>query len=96
MPVEAEFTMNVKELRDIIERHCLLRDRYRLRRLFKKLESVNFSDPALMAELEKECDEAKFLFDLRISSVPVLTYPEELPVSERKEEILEAVKKEQV
>ncbi len=88
--------MNVKELREVIAHQCILRDRFRLKKLFRKAEACRFSDETLMSELEDECRRARDFFESRASSIPVLKYPEDLPVCEHREEILEAVKNEQV
>ena len=77
--------------------HCLGRDRHRLRRAIERLKKE--SPPAdldqELASLKAKIEASKHLVCRRRSLVPLLQYPE-LPVSERREQILEAIQSHQV
>ncbi len=88
--------MDIKPLEKIISSQSLLKDRYRLRRLFKNIQSQNFKNEEELLNLELQCDEAKQRFENRLAGIPELTYPEELPVSNRREEIINAIRTHQV
>ncbi len=72
---------------------CLLIDRHRLR---QRLRRQNHDDIAglekLAAEIQVSCQKRQ----LRQDKLPKPTYPDELPVSERREEILEVIQQHQV
>ena len=84
-------------------RFCMIKHRHRLSkelRRFKKAKSSNHShhsqqDDSLekvMNSFERSISEAA----LRKSKVPAITYPESLPVVQKRQDILEAIKRHQV
>ncbi|MBL4697913.1 MAG: ATP-dependent RNA helicase HrpA [Phycisphaerales bacterium] len=62
------------------------------------LDRSNSSDhrAKIAASIERDLEEAIKGYELRKKSMPVIDYPEELPVSSRREEIKEAIKNNQV
>ena len=78
---------------------CLRKDQHRLRRTLDRLRADARTGRDIAAELEAlqaRIAESVAAREARRASVPVLEYPETLPVSERKEEIREALQKHQV
>jgi ATP-dependent helicase HrpA len=69
---------------------CLIADRHRLRRRLQQ------AGPAGMAKLAAEIEASRQKAEQRRVNLPVPTYPDELPVSERRDEILAAIKANQV
>ena len=88
--------MDIGGISKIINGGCLLRDRRRLNRTFRDLRASGFKDATAVQALEDAALEAGELFQERLSSLPELSYPQELPVSARREEILQAIRQEQV
>ncbi|SDG34788.1 ATP-dependent helicase HrpA [Sinosporangium album] len=74
------------------------RDRGRLRRRLDGLRRVrdDASRHRILAEIEAEVDKAEARVRLRRDSVPELRYPEELPVSQRRDDLLAAIRDHQV
>ncbi len=71
------------------------------RRLAKRLEgSRRISDDAhrasVLADIAGEVDAARRRFEARRAAVPPITYPEELPVSRRRDDLLAAIRDHQV
>ncbi len=85
--------ISLKALRQEIEL-CLLADRHRLRQKLKRLKDKENS-PAL-EKVAAEIAASKAKLEQRRANLPTPEYPEELPVSERRGEILEAIKNHQV
>lgn len=77
----------------------MLRDRFRLRRSLKSLQSRSKENKPIDKGLKKliaEFDRSEKLFQQRSEKVPSLTYDESLPINTKREEIQEAIKKHQV
>ncbi|NYH53934.1 ATP-dependent helicase HrpA [Nocardiopsis arvandica] len=73
-------------------------DRHRLRRRIDGLAKISDKRrrASVTAQIARDIDEALLRVDLRRETVPELTYPEELPVSARREDIAEAIRDNQV
>ncbi|OOC52838.1 MULTISPECIES: ATP-dependent RNA helicase HrpA [Nocardiopsis] len=73
-------------------------DRHRLRRRIDGLAKISDERrrASVTAQIAGDIDEALLRVDLRREAVPELTYPEELPVSARREDIAEAIRDNQV
>ena len=69
---------------------CLLADRHRLRQRLRGLKGKPLD--AIATQIEA----SKLKLQQRQANLPVPTYPDELPVSERREEILKAIQENQV
>lgn len=69
-----------------------------LRRLLRNQESKKPADDIekQLAALSEKIDASRKKSQQRIDSIPTLSYPEELPISQRREEIAEAIKHHQV
>jgi len=78
--------------------NSMLRDQFRFRRRFKQLQSKkNKSEHAQqLARLERDIQASALLRAERLASLPVPTFPENLPVSERRDEISAAIRNHQV
>ncbi|WP_327375037.1 ATP-dependent RNA helicase HrpA [Streptomyces sp. NBC_01216] len=75
-----------------------LRDAHRLGRRLEGARRIRKPEAreAVLDEIAAEAGKAKERTDGRASRVPVVTYPEQLPVSQRKDTILEAIRDHQV
>ena len=73
-------------------------DRHRLRRRLDGLEKVRDERrrASVLKQIGQDVDEAALRLELRKESVPELRYPEELPVSARRDDIAEAIRDHQV
>ena len=71
-----------------------LRDEHRLRRRFDRARRSG--DPAALERLQTEIERAETRVAVRRAAVPVVSYPPELPVSARREDLLEAIREHQV
>lgn len=72
---------------------CLLIDRHRLRQRLRRLKQDDQTGLEKLAlEIEASCKK----LEQRRSNLPTPTYPDELPVSERRHEILTTIQKNQV
>ena len=73
-------------------------DRHRLRRRLDGLEKIRDERrrASVLAQIARDTDEAELRVQLRRESLPELHYPEELPVSDRREDIAEAIRDNQV
>ena len=79
--------------------HCMLVDRYPLRRRLQQLRGlVEQGKPVdrTLAELGQKISDSMTRLDLRKQQVPAISYPEALPVSGRRHEIAAAIAKHQV
>lgn len=76
----------------------MLRDERRLRRRLDGTRKVRSAEAqqAIAAEIEAEIEAAESRVAHRRASVPPVTYPQELPVSQKKDEILAAIREHQV
>lgn len=76
----------------------MLRDQFRFRRRFAKLQhQKNQSEHALqLAKLERDIQASALLRAERLASLPVPTFPNNLPVSDRRDEISAVINKHQV
>jgi ATP-dependent helicase HrpA len=76
----------------------MLRDRHRLRRRLDGLRKVRAADARekILAEVTAEVEAAERRVARRRAQIPAVTYPEALPVSQKKDEILKAIADHQV
>ncbi|MCK4742256.1 MAG: ATP-dependent RNA helicase HrpA [Sulfuriflexus sp.] len=76
----------------------MLRDQFRFRRRFKQIQRQNNQDKHVqqLAKLEKDIHASVALCSDRLAGLPAPTFPENLPVSDRRDEISEAIKNNQV
>src|SRR5215813_8206693 len=70
-----------------------LRDEQRLRRQLRRLRKGNEED---RARFEQQLEQARARVERRRASVPEVSYPPQLPVSARKDELLAAIRDHQV
>ena len=85
------------ELRRMLP-ELMLADQHRLRRHADReggLRDPNARDKAI-AKLASDIERARLRIDARRKAVPVICYPEELPVSQRKDDIAQAIRDHQV
>ncbi|MFF7752376.1 ATP-dependent RNA helicase HrpA [Streptomyces sp. NPDC007971] len=75
-----------------------LRDAHRLGRRLEGARKIRQPEAraAVLAELEAEIGKATARMDERRSRVPAVTYPQQLPVSQKKDQIAEAIRDHQV
>ncbi|MDP9376504.1 MAG: ATP-dependent RNA helicase HrpA [Actinomycetota bacterium] len=75
-----------------------VRDEHRLRRAIERLPADLESEQAhiALARVQAELAEAQVRLARRRSAVPAVAYPPELPISERREELLTAIRDNQV
>src|SRR6478735_2951563 len=75
-----------------------LRDQRRLRRRLDGARKVRnrAAQQKIAAEITADIEKAERRVAARRAGVPVVTYPEALPVSQRKDDILEAIRDHQV
>ncbi|MGW2636596.1 ATP-dependent RNA helicase HrpA [Streptomyces sp. NPDC001348] len=75
-----------------------LRDAHRLGRRLEGARKIRKPEAraAVLAEIAAEVDKAEARMDERRSRVPAVTYPEQLPVSQKKDEIAAAIRDHQV
>ncbi|MBO3747987.1 ATP-dependent RNA helicase HrpA [Streptosporangiaceae bacterium NEAU-GS5] len=76
----------------------MLRDQRRLRRRLEGVRKIRAEKAraAVLGEIAAEVDAGELRVAARREAVPALKYPEQLPVSQRKDDILEAVRDHQV
>lgn len=72
--------------------HCLRRDQHRLRQALRRLSG----DPADLATLTSKIEESVRQRQLRLDNLPSQSYPEELPISQRRDDIATAIRDHQV
>ncbi|MGV6857797.1 MAG: ATP-dependent RNA helicase HrpA [bacterium] len=75
--------------------HCMAGDRHRLRRRLFQL-AAKPEDEKSRAKLVYEIETSTALHSHRQASPVVISYPEELPVSQKREQLVEAIKNHQV
>ncbi|MGW2742916.1 ATP-dependent RNA helicase HrpA [Streptomyces sp. NPDC001450] len=75
-----------------------LREAHRLGRRLEGARKIRKPEAraAVLAEIEAEVAKAEARMDERRSRVPAITYPEQLPVSQKKDQIAEAIRDHQV
>ncbi|MEU6245189.1 ATP-dependent RNA helicase HrpA [Streptomyces sp. NPDC047024] len=75
-----------------------LRDAHRLGRRLEGARKIRKPEAraAVLAEIEGDVDQAASRMEARRSRVPAVTYPEQLPVSQKKDEIAAAIRDHQV
>ncbi|WP_026248855.1 ATP-dependent RNA helicase HrpA [Streptomyces sp. LaPpAH-108] len=75
-----------------------LRDAHRLGRRLEGARKIRKPEAraAVLAEIEGDIDQAASRMNARRSRVPAVTYPEQLPVSQKKDEIAAAIRDHQV
>jgi len=78
--------------------YCMLRDQFRFDRRLRKIQKTKDQQKreALLATLQVDIQTSVALREKRLEGLPLPTYPEHLPVSERREEIKAAIEKHQV
>ncbi|GAA2070701.1 ATP-dependent RNA helicase HrpA [Streptomyces albiaxialis] len=78
--------------------HLTLRDQSRLARRLDGARKIRKPEAraAVLAEISAAMDESELRVEARRESVPEITYPPQLPVSQKKDEILEAIRDHQV
>ena len=95
MPATADPTPSAlrARLRDLMPA-----DRHRLRRRLDGLDKIRDErrKASVLAQVARDVDEADLRVQLRRESLPELHYPEELPVSDRRADIAEAIRDNQV
>ncbi|UNO41184.1 ATP-dependent RNA helicase HrpA [Streptomyces sp. MST-110588] len=76
----------------------MLRDQQRLGRRLDGARRIRKPEAraAVLAEIAEGIEEAELRVERRRAAVPAITYPEQLPVSQKKDEILEAIRDHQV
>jgi ATP-dependent helicase HrpA len=76
----------------------LPRDERRLQRRLEGIRKIRDAEAraVLLAEIAAEADQARQRLEARLASVPVVSYPESLPVSQRKDDIAAAIRDNQV
>lgn len=74
---------------------CLLRDRQRLHRKARRLRGASGDDPGWL-QLEREIQRSCKLASERGSAVPTPGFPQDLPITERLDEIRELIRSNQV
>jgi len=92
-------TFQLKQLEQQLT-HCMRREQLRLRKTLERfsadLRKGNSLNEAQWTELQTRVAASVQQYEARKLSIPALNYAEELPVSERKDEILAAVRAHQV
>lgn len=75
-----------------------LRDAQRLGRRLDGARRIRKPEArtAVLAEIGAEIDKASLKVDARRTAIPAISYPEQLPVSQKKDEILAAIRDHQV
>ena len=86
--------LNAADLHRRID-HCMQADRHRLRRRVKAVAGKS-SDDASAAGLLQDIESSLFKIETRKSTLPTPQYPDELPVVQQRDAILEALAKHQV
>ncbi|WP_040552193.1 ATP-dependent RNA helicase HrpA [Rheinheimera nanhaiensis] len=92
----SEAVISVSELHSRIT-HCLLKDQFRLRRRLQHCKTL--TDDALTAQLNRiaaDISRSEALRSARSENLPKVTYPPQLPVSEKKDDIKAAIAAHQV
>jgi ATP-dependent helicase HrpA len=76
----------------------LPRDERRLQRRLEGARKIRDEDAraAVFSEIEAETEAARRRLEERVASVPPVTYPDELPVSQRRDDIRDAIRDHQV
>lgn len=86
----------LNKIYNIINKQCLIIDKRKLLNKYLNLKKQKNIDADKLVDLQLEVDEAYTKFLERCALVPNLSYPEELPISQKREEILHAIKSSQV
>src|SRR5687768_12888715 len=76
----------------------LPRDERRLQRRLEGTRKIRDDEAraAVLSEIEAEVEAARLRLDARLAAVPPITYPDELPVSRRRDDIRAAIRDHQV
>jgi ATP-dependent helicase HrpA len=75
---------------------CMLRDVHRFRRRLRKIRGVKTVDENAVASLNRDISKSVAIVDSRRENIPVVTYPESLPVAQKAEQIKQAILQNQV
>jgi ATP-dependent helicase HrpA len=88
---------DVAELRRTLST-LLPRDEHRLGRRLEGTRRIrdDASRAAVLGEIAADAEQARLRLEARLASVPPVTYPDELPVSQRRADILAAIRDHQV
>ncbi|MDG9702422.1 ATP-dependent RNA helicase HrpA [Streptomyces sp. DH37] len=93
-------TLSDPTLPAVLERlpELMLRDQQRLGRRLEGVRRIRKPEArqAVLAEIAAEVERAELRVAARRDAVPAIDYPEQLPVSQKKDEILEAIRDNQV
>lgn len=86
-----------ESLPELIAR-CMMRDQFRFRRRFTQIQQQKdkTAQASQLAKLEADIQASILLRSERLAGLPVPTFPEHLPVSDRRAEISEAISRHQV
>lgn len=87
-----------EDINDLIP-NCMLRDQFRFHRRMKQLQHAKNKNDQFqqqLAKLEADVQSSVGLRAGRLTSLPMPTFPDNLPVCERRDEISEAIKDNQV
>ncbi|MCW9047590.1 MAG: ATP-dependent RNA helicase HrpA [Gammaproteobacteria bacterium] len=79
--------------------HIMLKDQFSAKRKVQSIQSrINASKPVEQAlvNLQSHIDQSAKQYQLRLRNKPTTSYPEELPVSQKRDEIIQAIKQNQV
>ena len=78
---------------------CMLKDRHNARRKIQSIRSrLKSGKPVdqILENLQHLIDKSSQRYQLRSQNKPVITYPEDLPVSQKREDIIQAIRDNQV
>ena len=93
--------MMLRTLSDLESRldQCLIRDRHRLYRRIRDLKKRNQQGQSIdqgIAKISAAIDQSVRQVTVRQASLPAIRYPEDLPISQRRDEIATAIRQHQV
>lgn len=86
----------LKMIENIISSQCMQQASRMLRKRLREAKENNFSDAEELNRLIVDADRAYAEYQARIASMPKFSYPEELPITAKADEIRKAVEKNQV
>ncbi|WP_299018547.1 ATP-dependent RNA helicase HrpA [uncultured Photobacterium sp.] len=94
---QSDVLNNEKTLKAAIK-DCMIRDRFRLHKRVQGAARINneTAKHAVFDEIALDIAKSMQTVELRSTQRPKITYPEQLPVSQKKDEIAEAIKNNQV
>lgn len=95
---EEKHKQDISQLKKSIQ-HCMLKDQFPLRRkiqLIQRKLNQGQSIEKLLADCQHQLQSSSEQVGLRLANKPETCYPEELPVSQKRDEITQAIKDNQV